>query len=529
MDAVVGAIRDGILYIDLAGRIDSGNAQEVQDEIIRLVEGRENIPIVFDAEKLEYISSAGLRILLRMRKKNSDITITNVNPEVYEILDMTGFTQMLEVRKAYRRISVEGCEEIGHGSNGTLYRIDKDNVVKVYKNSDALPEIQHEREVSRLALIMGIPTAISYDVVRVGDSYGSVFELLNARTFSDIIANEPDKLDWCVEEYIKMLRKIHSTEVSEGKLPDLRETVISWVEFVKDYLPEDQWNKLMSLVKEVPADNHMIHGDYHTQNLMVQNGEILLIDMDTLSVGHPIFELASMFNSFVGFSELDHDAILAFQGFDYDTAQAFWHKAMALYLGTEEEDKIQSVVDKARIVGYTRMMRREIHRNGLETEEGRRRIAFWKEQMGELLEKTDTLLFDLSELDIEAEKENLQIVLDFVDEQLSRVGCPVKAQMQIAVAVEEIFINIANYAYAPDKGRARVRVEVSDEPIVVTITFIDQGMPYDPLAKEDPDITLPVEEREIGGLGIFLVKKTMDDVEYQYKDGQNILRLKKNL
>ena len=101
--------------------------------------------------------------------------------------------------------------------------------------------------------------------------------------------------------------------------------------------------------------------------------------------------------------------------------------------------------------------------------------------------------------------------------------------MQIEVAAEEIFINIASYAYAPDKGRATVRVEVSPDPVTVTITFIDQGMPYDPLAKEDPDVTLKAEDRPVGGLGIFMVKKTMDDVTYEYKDGKNILRIKKNI
>ena len=117
----------------------------------------------------------------------------------------------------------------------------------------------------------------------------------------------------------------------------------------------------------------------------------------------------------------------------------------------------------------------------------------------------------------------------FVDEHLEEAGCPMKAQMQIDLAVEEIFINIANYAYRPNKGNATIRVEVSENPLQVALTFVDRGVPYDPLARQDPDITLPAEQREIGGLGIFLVKQTMDDVTYEYKDGQNILTLKKSL
>ena len=120
---------------------------------------------------------------------------------------MTGFTEMMAVEKAYRVVSVEGCEEIGRGAKGTIYRIDQDNVVKVYNNPSALDDIQHEREVAKLALILGLPTAISYDVVRVGDSYGSVFELLNASAFSLILASEPEKMDWCVKEYVALLKK----------------------------------------------------------------------------------------------------------------------------------------------------------------------------------------------------------------------------------------------------------------------------------------------------------------------------------
>ena len=125
--------------------------------------------------------------------------------------------------------------------------------------------------------------------------------------------------------------------------------------------------------------------------------------------------------------------------------------------------------------------------------------------------------------------DNLDKVLAFVDEQLEATECSMKIQMQIDLAVEEIFVNIANYAYDPETGPATVRVDVTPDGTVVTITFVDNGVPYDPLAKADPDITLSAEQRDIGGLGIFLVKKNMDDVSYEYVNGSNILTLKKGL
>ncbi|MCR5174999.1 MAG: ATP-binding protein [Oscillospiraceae bacterium] len=520
---------EGAVTFALKGRIDSLNAPEMERQLMEQLAGRADAPVEIDASELQYISSAGLRVLLRVKKTNPDMTITGVNSDVYEVLDMTGFTELMTVEKAYRTVSVEGCEEIGRGANGTIYRIDRDNVVKVYNNPDALEDIQHEREVARLALVLGIPTAISYDVVKVGDSYGSVFELLNASSFSKILATEPERMDWCVKEYVDMLRKIHGTLVPEGKLPDVRLTALGWAEFMRDYLPEEAGAKLVALVEAVPHDDHMIHGDYHTKNLELQNDEVLLIDMDTLAVGHPIFELASIYNSFVGYSEYDHEVIRRFQGFDRETGVTFWRKSLAAYLGTANEMKLREVEDKARVVGYTRMIRRSIRRGGLETPEGRAEIDLWKSELLELLERVDALTFDPDELELEAVVENLPYVQEFIDSHLEKTGCPPRAQMQIGLAAEEIFVNIASYAYAPEKGRAKVRVEVSGDPVTVTITFLDRGMPYDPLQKEDPDVTLPAEERDIGGLGILLTKKTMDDVAYEYRDGQNILTLKKKI
>ena len=135
----------------------------------------------------------------------------------------------------------------------------------------------------------------------------------------------------------------------------------------------------------------------------------------------------------------------------------------------------------------------------------------------------------MKELTIAATVENIQAVTDFVNEQLESIGCPMKAQTQIDVAIDELFGNIAHYAYNPEVGPATVRVEVEENPLAVKISFIDNGMPYDPLARDDPDVTLSAEEREIGGLGIYMVKKSMDNVSYEYRDGQNILRIIKNI
>lgn len=133
----------------------------------------------------------------------------------------------------------------------------------------------------------------------------------------------------------------------------------------------------------------------------------------------------------------------------------------------------------------------------------------------------------MKELTIDATIENIATVTAFIDEQLVHRDCPMKTKRQVHIAIDELFGNIAYYAYHPEKGIVTVRAEVTDNPLAVVITFIDNGTPYDPLAKADPDTTLSVEERDIGGLGIYMVKKTMDDISYEYRNGQNILRIKK--
>lgn len=135
----------------------------------------------------------------------------------------------------------------------------------------------------------------------------------------------------------------------------------------------------------------------------------------------------------------------------------------------------------------------------------------------------------MKELTVDAKTENLSRVLEFVDEELEKSGCSMRSMMQMDIAVEEIFVNIANYAYTPESGKAVIRVDTANDPNRVTVIFKDTGTPYDPLAKEDPDITLSSEERKIGGLGIYMAKKSVDDIKYEYKNGENILSIRKNL
>ena len=212
----------GDFAIALQGQIDTANAATVEESIKNLLEGQEVTLLVLDAQNLRYISSAGLRVLLRLLKSGKKLKMVNVSPEVYEILEVTGFSEMITVEKAFREVSIEGCEIIGQGSNGIVYRLNPETIVKVYRNADALEEMQREREISRKAFVLGIPTAIPYDVVRVGDKFGTVFELLNARSITKLILAEPEKLDEYVAVFVDTLKLIHNTAVQPGQLPAMK-------------------------------------------------------------------------------------------------------------------------------------------------------------------------------------------------------------------------------------------------------------------------------------------------------------------
>ena len=377
-----------ILYISLDGRIDASNATDVENSINEIRKEHQGMHTVLDADTLDYISSAGLRIMLRLRKEEPGLAIINVSPDVYEVFEMTGFSEMMTVEKTYPRISIDNCEFIAKGANGAVYRYDNETIVKQYFNRDALPEIMQERENSRRAFVLGVNTAIPYGIVRIGDGYGSLTELLNATSVTKLIRANKDDLSESVAYYIDAIKEVHSIETQDGDLPDFKQLVTDWADFLADYLDDVHVQKMRSLIESVPDSKFIIHGDYHTNNVMVQNGEPILIDMDTLSVGHPVLELGSMYNAFVGFGEFDKTSVETFFAFDYETANRFWRLSLARYLGTDNEAVINDVENKARVIGYMRILRRHIRRSNDEAA-----INFYKDRLVDALNKVDTLVF----------------------------------------------------------------------------------------------------------------------------------------
>lgn len=384
--------KDGVLVLSAFGRIDSTNAPAAEQELEEARNGIEHTSVVFDAENLQYISSAGLRIVLRLRKAEPTLKVINASSDVYEVFEMTGFTEMIPVSKAYRVLSVDGCEIIGKGAKGTVYRYDPETIVKVYHNPDSLPDIQNERELARKAFVLGIPTAISYDIVKVGDSYGSVFELLNAKSFSQLILEHPEKLEDYIGIYADLLRTIHKTAVKEDDMPDIKTFVLDWCNVIENEMTEDEMAKIRRLIREVPDSLTMLHCDYHTNNVMMQNDEALLIDMDTLSHGHPVFELANVYITYVGFGLVDPGVVEQFLGLPYPVAKRIWEVFLPRYFETDDSAYLEKAEEKIRLVAFVRLMRHTLRR-GIRTENDKKTVELAKASLKELLKTVDTLEF----------------------------------------------------------------------------------------------------------------------------------------
>ena len=288
-------LQDKTLFLSPEGRIDTSNAGQMEQEMLAALEANPGTDLSIDAEHLEYISSAGLRVLMRLRKQiDKKIPVTNVSSEVYEIFETTGFTDLMDVRKALRKLSVDGCEIIGRGSFGIVYRLDPETIVKVYQEGVGLEQLQEEKRYATTAFVHDIPTVIAYDTVKVGNCYGNVYELLNAVTVGKAVCEDTSRAEDLGRKMGRLLRKVHQTEMEPGILPRVSDRFRARIDCMEEHhLSHEDAELMRQVINAIPEKNTLIHGDFHEGNVMVQNGELLLIDLDSICVGNPIYDYMS--------------------------------------------------------------------------------------------------------------------------------------------------------------------------------------------------------------------------------------------
>ncbi len=328
------------VVIEFNGRISRDNAEEADQELTRLRSENTEDQLVFDFEHLEYISSAGLRVLLKAAKKEKKkIQIFNIPLIIYDILEDTGFVRMFEAHKAMKRYSLSDFEIIGRGANGEVYRVDSENVIKVFQKTAPLEEIDRERTLAQESLLAGIPTAISYSVVMADDRYGIMFEMINADTLSNMLKNNPDRYDELSGKYVELYKKIHKTEVDRECFPSVKELYADSITDCESWYSEDEIAALRALVDSVPDRNTMIHGDYHPNNVMFQDDELILIDMGDVSYGHPIFDFLATAATQVNLVKLSPEYASMHTNMPVELIKKTWDRLIEGYF--PEYDKVE--------------------------------------------------------------------------------------------------------------------------------------------------------------------------------------------
>ena len=330
---------NGDATITLCGRLDTSVSTEIKSEIDKNLATAENInSLTMDAEGLEYISSSGLRILLVLAKSYKNFKVVNVNPDVYDVLNMTGFSKIINVERALRQLSIDGCEQIGVGGVGTVYRLDGDTIIKVFREGTTIDEVRKEITMSKEAFVMGTPTAISFDIVKVGSQYGLVYELLNAETLSSCIKRAPERIDEYARQYANLFRQLHSIEVpADSNVPDAIEHERQQILHIRRYFPQESIDLLLQILDTIPTGNRLLHLDLQVKNTMMQDNELMLIDMGEMGYGHPVLDLGHAYSSMVLLIG-DYDKTI---GIPRELGNKFWDLAINYYFEGLPEDVIE--------------------------------------------------------------------------------------------------------------------------------------------------------------------------------------------
>ena len=350
-------VKDERTVISLDGRIDTTNAQQVEEELLGILEAHSSEDISFDASKLEYISSAGLRVLLKIQKtRKLPTTLFNVSRDVYEIFETTGFTELLDVKKALRKVSLEGCDVIGKGGHGKVYRLDEETIIKVYHDNSPLSLIEKEREYAKNAFVHGVPSAIAYDVDESEEGYGLVLEMAGAKTGSKCIMEEPERLQEYAVKFAQLIKTLNTTEADPSLYGDIRQIYLERAKNAEKYFTDEENAQILKMINTIPDGDGMVHGDYHTNNVMVQSdGELVLIDMADISRGNSLFDIGgtflTMYLSGMNRPEVTEEVI----GIKYEYAKKVWGITLSTYYGTTDPQKLELLGNRCAAFALLRM------------------------------------------------------------------------------------------------------------------------------------------------------------------------------
>ena len=343
---------NGVLTVSLDGRMDTEAAVKFEAELAEICKNNPHESMVFDAEKLLYVASSGLRTILKMAKTEKNFSVENVSPAVYSVFEMTGFSRIIKIRKALRKIDLEKCEKIGFGGNGAVYRVSEDEIVKVNYNPATYAALDLELAKAKEAFLLGIPTAISFDLVDCGEGKrGVVYETIKSRTLGESIQSNPELMEELTERYVEQLNTLHAVHTDNPVFGNAKDNYRTQVENASKFLTEEEGKMLEQILDVLPEGDRLVHCDAHPKNIMIQNGDMLWIDMEGIATGHPIYDLISIAVVLNGMRT--DEMSLGICGMDNQTVLKFKDCFIRKYFKTEDPEAVQrysSMIDALRLI-----------------------------------------------------------------------------------------------------------------------------------------------------------------------------------
>lgn len=343
---------NGVLTVSLDGRMDTEAAVKFEAELAEICKNNPHESMVFDAEKLLYVASSGLRTILKMAKTEKNFSVENVSPAVYSVFEMTGFSRIIKIRKALRKIDLEKCEKIGFGGNGAVYRVSEDEIVKVNYNPATYAALDLELAKAKEAFLLGIPTAISFDLVDCGEGKrGVVYETIKSRTLGESIQSNQELMEELTERYVEQLNTLHAVHTDNPVFGNAKDNYRTQVENASKYLTDEEGKMLEQILAALPEGDRLVHCDAHPKNIMIQNGDMLWIDMEGMATGHPIYDLISIAAVLNGMRT--DEMSLGICGMDNQTVLKFKDCFIRKYFKTEDPEAVQrysSMIDALRLI-----------------------------------------------------------------------------------------------------------------------------------------------------------------------------------
>lgn len=326
----------GGIRFKINGPLDHATGQPLRDRLISPANGN----VEMDLMDCPFISSAGLRLILEGHKSakaaGKRFQLINVSTAIEKILETTGLSRLVNFSGVRREISVEGTKLLSAGACGECYRLNEDTVVKLYFPRIAEEVVEREKRFAREAFILGVPTAISYEIVRSGDRLGVIYEMLDAKLFSQVIREDLEHLDKYARMLASVAQSIHAIKGNPAIFPKAKDMIRNNIRELSTDLPAEDIEMLLQRLDRIPDTDECVHLDLHTSNIMVRDDAPIIIDMGEFSIGNYLFDLGQWCTIY-GYPELNTCEIVT--KIPSDKGKVFLDKLLDAYFAerTQEE------------------------------------------------------------------------------------------------------------------------------------------------------------------------------------------------